>query len=214
MIPPDQSEADIIPGSLLSHASAFAAPDTFVWSRLMDAAMSIDDLRALDVHARVARWALDEAPLPGRLVHQIAEWLYRENQFCRSTLTVLGRTIGPSYLDVPTLAVVNTADEVAPLASIEPFLCAAYQGCLAHQKPRRDRHCIAALRNSCRTGQASSLGWWRIAERPIRRQTGADICFGHDQQPLPSMRSRVFRFDKGTAHCEAESVGSRGRLSV
>nr|WP_283813349.1 hypothetical protein [Bradyrhizobium sp. Leo121] len=122
MIPPDQSEADIIPGSLLSHASAFAAPDTFVWSRLMDAAMSIDDLRALDVHARVARWALDEAPLPGRLVHQIAEWLYRENQFCRGTLTVLGRTIGPSCLDVPTLATVNTADKVAPLASIEPLL--------------------------------------------------------------------------------------------
>jgi polyhydroxyalkanoate synthase len=122
MIPPDLSETDIIPGSLLSHASAFASPDTFVWSRLMDAAMSIGDLRALDVHARVERWALDEAPLPGRLVHQIAEWLYRENRFCRGALTVLGRTIGPSCLDLPTLAVVNTADEVAPLASIEPLL--------------------------------------------------------------------------------------------
>src|SRR5205823_550989 len=65
MIPPDLSETDIIPGSLLSHASAFASPNTFVWSRLMDAAMSIGDLRALDVHARVERWALDEAPLPG-----------------------------------------------------------------------------------------------------------------------------------------------------
>jgi polyhydroxyalkanoate synthase len=35
---------------------------------------------------------------------------------------VLGRTIGPSCLDLPTLAVVNMADEVAPLASIEPLL--------------------------------------------------------------------------------------------
>ena len=35
---------------------------------------------------------------------------------------MLGRTIGPSCLDLPTLAVVNTADEVAPLASIEPLL--------------------------------------------------------------------------------------------
>jgi polyhydroxyalkanoate synthase len=122
MIPPDLSETGIIPGSLLSHASAFAAPDSFVWSRLMDAAMSLGDLRALDVHARVERWALDEAPLPGKLVHQIAEWLYRENRFCRGDLTVLGHTIGPSCLDVPTLAVVNTADDVAPLASIEPFL--------------------------------------------------------------------------------------------
>lgn len=122
MIPPDLSETGIIPGSLLSHASAFAAPHAFVWSRLMDAVMSIGDLQALDVHARIERWALDEAPLPGRLVHQIAEWLYRENRFCRGTLTVLGRTIGPSCLDVPVFAVVNTADEVAPLASVEPLL--------------------------------------------------------------------------------------------
>lgn len=35
---------------------------------------------------------------------------------------MLGRRIGPSCLDLPTLAVVNTADEVAPLASIEPLL--------------------------------------------------------------------------------------------
>jgi poly[(R)-3-hydroxyalkanoate] polymerase subunit PhaC len=122
MIPPDLSETDIVPGSLLSHASAFASPDTFIWSRLMDAAMSIGDLRAFDLHARVERWALDEAPLPGMLVHQIAEWLFRENRFCRGALTVLGRTIGPSCLDIPTLAVVNTADEVAPLTSIEPLL--------------------------------------------------------------------------------------------
>jgi polyhydroxyalkanoate synthase len=124
MIPPDLGEADIMPGSLLSHASAFASPGTFVWSRLMDAAMSIGDLRAPDVHARVERWALDEAPLQGRLIHQIAEWLYRENRFYRGTLAVLGTTVGPSCLDLPTLAVVTTADEVAPLASIEPFLAA------------------------------------------------------------------------------------------
>lgn len=124
MIPPDLGETGIVPGSLLSHASAFASPNTFVWHRLMDAAMSLGDSRALDVHARVERWALDEAPLPGKLVHQIAEWLYREDRFSRGVLTVLGRTIGPSCLDVPTLAVVNTADEVAPLASIEPFFAA------------------------------------------------------------------------------------------
>jgi len=29
----------------------------------------------------VERWALDEVPLPGKLVHQIVEWLYRENRF-------------------------------------------------------------------------------------------------------------------------------------
>jgi hypothetical protein len=58
----------------------------------MDAALSIADHHALDLHARVERWALDEVPLPGKLVHQIVEWLYRENRFCRGALKV-GTTI-------------------------------------------------------------------------------------------------------------------------
>ena len=61
--------------------SALASPGTFIWSRLMDAAFSIADYHALDIHGRVERWALDEVPLPGKLVHQIVEWLYRENRF-------------------------------------------------------------------------------------------------------------------------------------
>jgi polyhydroxyalkanoate synthase len=125
IIPSDLTETSLVPGSLLSHASAFASPQTFIWSRLIDATMSISDPRALDIHARVERWALDEAPLPGKLVHQIMDWLYRENRFCRGALTVLNRTIGPSCLDLPMLAVVNTTDEVAPLGSIEPLFKAA-----------------------------------------------------------------------------------------
>ena len=56
--------------------SELASPATFIWSRLIDAVLSATDQRALDIHARVERWALDEVPLPGKLVHQI-EWLYR-----------------------------------------------------------------------------------------------------------------------------------------
>jgi poly[(R)-3-hydroxyalkanoate] polymerase subunit PhaC len=122
IIPPHLSEMRSVPGSLLSHASAFASPHTFVWSRLIDAIMSTSDPRALDIHMRVERWALDEAPLPGRLLQQIGEWLYRENRFCRGVLNVQGHTIGPSSLDLPILVVVNTDDEVAPLVSIEPLL--------------------------------------------------------------------------------------------
>ena len=87
----------------------------------MDAAMSSADPLAMEIHARVERWALDEVPLPGKLVHQIIDWLYRENRFCRGTLKIGGKVIGPSSLSVPTLGVVNTADEIAPLSSIKPF---------------------------------------------------------------------------------------------
>jgi polyhydroxyalkanoate synthase subunit PhaC len=121
MVPQDISDADPFPGSLLSHMSALASPRTFIWSRLMDAVMSIADARAMETHARVERWALDEVPLPGKLVHQIIEWLYRENRFCRGILQIGQKLVGPCSLSTPTLAVVNTADEVAPLASLKPF---------------------------------------------------------------------------------------------
>ena len=124
LVPPTLSAAEPFPGSLLSHMSALASPASFVWSRLMDAMLSAADHRALDVHARVERWALDEVPLPGELVHEIIEWLYRENRFCRGVLKIGEAQLGPSTLTVPVLAVVNMADDVAPLASVKPFIAA------------------------------------------------------------------------------------------
>jgi polyhydroxyalkanoate synthase subunit PhaC len=121
LIPAEFSAADPFPGSLLSQVSALASPSTFIWSRLMDAALSITDPDAIDLHARVERWALDEAPLPGKLVSQIIEWLYRENRFCRGILRIGNKTIGPSSLLAPTLAVVNTTDAIAPLGSFKPI---------------------------------------------------------------------------------------------
>ena len=115
-------EAEIVPGSLLSQVSALACPDAFVWARLRDAVHSIADPATLDVHVRVERWALDEVPLPGPLLSEILQLLYRENRFCRGTLTMRDRSLGPSSVRVPILAIVNTADEIAPLNSVKHFL--------------------------------------------------------------------------------------------
>lgn len=56
------------------------------------------------------------------MVHQIIDWLHRENRLCRAALKVNGTLVDPSNLSVPTLAVVNIADEVAPLGSVKPFI--------------------------------------------------------------------------------------------
>lgn len=122
MAPSGLAQMDLVPGSLLSQLSALASPRTFVWSRLMDGALSLADPEAAEICARVERWALDEVPLPGKLVHQVLEWLYRQNRFYAGTLPVRNRTVGPPCLRLPTLAVINTQDELAPLASVVPFL--------------------------------------------------------------------------------------------
>jgi polyhydroxyalkanoate synthase len=111
-----------VPGSLLSQISAVASLKTFIWSRLADAALSLGDRQAMDMHARVERWTLDEAPLPGRLVRDILQLLYCEDRLCRGKLRIGARTVGPALMRTPTLAVVNTADEIAPLSAVKPFL--------------------------------------------------------------------------------------------
>jgi polyhydroxyalkanoate synthase len=122
LVPKDMSDTEPCPGSLLSHMSALASPHTFLWSRLSDAALSLTNGHSLEIHARVERWALDEVPLPGKLVSQLIEWLYRDNRFCQGNVTIAGKRIGPRNISVPTLAVANTADDVAPPDSVTPFI--------------------------------------------------------------------------------------------
>lgn len=122
LVPPGLVATAPFPGSLLSHMSAMASPDTFIWSRLTNALTNTANNHALEIHARVERWALDEIPLSGKLVHEIVEWLYREDRFSRGDITISGRRIGPLALSVPSLAVVNTADEIAPIGAVKPFL--------------------------------------------------------------------------------------------
>lgn len=116
---------DVVPGSLLTQLCACAAPDIFVWPRVADAGLTFGDPDAAAVRASVERWALDELPLPGRLVGEIFEQLYREDRFYRGVLEIGGRCLGPAALELPLLAVANTADEVAPPASVRPFVAAA-----------------------------------------------------------------------------------------
>jgi polyhydroxyalkanoate synthase len=128
MAPPRLAAMEIVPGSLLSQLSLMASPETFLWSRLVDFVLSVGDREALMVQARVERWALDEFPLPGRLVNEIFDWLCRENRLCAQTLRIGDRILGPSSLRTPMLAVVNIADAVAPPRSIAPFIDAMQGG--------------------------------------------------------------------------------------
>lgn len=122
LLPDVISSNGSVPGSLLSQASVLVDPRTFLWARWCDAALSLADPALLDLHRRVERWALDEAALPGKLVDQIVNWLYREDRLCRGVLQIGGKMVGPSCLTVPTFAAISSADEITTAASVAPFL--------------------------------------------------------------------------------------------
>jgi polyhydroxyalkanoate synthase len=128
MVPSTFPDMDVVPGSLLSQLCALACPETFVWARLADAGMSINEPHTALTHTSIERWALDEFPLQGKLVHEILQWLFREDRFCAGTLSIGTKMVGPRSLRVPTLAVVNADDEVAPPTSVRPFIDAMPEG--------------------------------------------------------------------------------------
>jgi polyhydroxyalkanoate synthase subunit PhaC len=115
-------EAGIVPGAAISHLSVVASPSAFVWSRIIDTMFSFADAHAMEIRARVERWALDEVALPARLAREVVQWLYRENRFCQGRLPIRDKIVGPCDVRVPTLAVVNTADDIANCATVKPFL--------------------------------------------------------------------------------------------
>lgn len=122
LAPPALGGLDVVPGALLSQLSALAAPHSFVWSRLWEATAADAGGQVPALQARIERWALDEVALPGAFARDILRLLYRENRLCAGTLAIDGRTVGPGELALPLLAVVDAADEVAPAASVAPFL--------------------------------------------------------------------------------------------
>jgi polyhydroxyalkanoate synthase subunit PhaC len=122
LVPQMAPRAQVVPGSILSQVSALASPPYFRLGAADGFRSQQHRSPALEMCARVERWALDEVPLPGRLVSEIVQLLYRENRFCWGTLSIRDRSLGPSCIQVPTLAIVSTADEIAPLNCVKPFL--------------------------------------------------------------------------------------------
>jgi polyhydroxyalkanoate synthase subunit PhaC len=109
-----------VPGTFLDLASTTAAPRSFVYERCLDLATSLAG-PGLQMHLRVQRWALDELAMPGRLLAEIVEDLYRNDRFMAAELVIGGRPVGPASLVTPMLSVVNPASDVIPPSSVVPF---------------------------------------------------------------------------------------------
>src|SRR6516165_10739579 len=121
----------------------------------------------------------------GKLVHQIIEWLYRENRFCSNELKIGENLIGPSTLSVPTLAVVNTADDVAPLNSLKPFADAMVENAQIIEYPGELGVCLQHLgilvgRHAQAHVWPEILSWLksqRIRTLPLQQRTSAQSSF-------------------------------------
>ena len=114
-----------VPGSFLSSVSVLASLETFAWSRLEDFVHCLPDAEAMEIHAAVERWTLDEKPLAARLFEDVWELLFRENRFMAGTLVLHERSVTPASVTSPLLCVVDAHCAVAPPPAMLPFYKAA-----------------------------------------------------------------------------------------
>lgn len=106
-----------VPGTLLDLVSSASAPEEFIAGRYQDAAASILDAEAWQIHQRVIRWTLDEFAQPSLLFAEIVELLYRSDAFARGELQRAGRRIAPAALaGLPVAAVVDKSSRLIPPA--------------------------------------------------------------------------------------------------
>ncbi|WP_231876303.1 alpha/beta fold hydrolase [Azotobacter vinelandii] len=117
-----------VPGSLLDVAAVSASPDSFVWSRWADWLHSLNDREALQTHAQVIRWTLDELAFPRRLFEDVVELLYRENGFMNATLSLGGRLATAERVRAPLLSVVDPRSRLVPPEAVLPFHAAVGSG--------------------------------------------------------------------------------------
>lgn len=113
---------DSLPGSALAVASFNAAPGAFGWERWADAALSLADPAKLLGHLQVERWALDESPLPRRLVAELIGPIIRENRFARGKLTIGKRSADPRRIDVPVLCVIDPGCDIVSPQTVLPVV--------------------------------------------------------------------------------------------
>lgn len=112
-----------VPGSLVSLGASLASPDEFITESRQDAwAAAMSGPQAWRRHLLALRWTLQELPLPGPLVAQVSDALYREDQFMKGTLVLGGQAVSPRDVRVPLAAIADLRSRVVPAASVTGFV--------------------------------------------------------------------------------------------
>jgi len=110
-----------VPGTFLDVASVQADPLAFEVEPWFDLLASSGDPGRRRLHLQVRRWTLDEMPMAAALLDEVANRLYRDNQFAASRLDLGGRLAAPDAITVPVLGVLDPHSRIVPPSSVEAY---------------------------------------------------------------------------------------------
>ncbi|MBI4320266.1 MAG: class III poly(R)-hydroxyalkanoic acid synthase subunit PhaC [Chloroflexi bacterium] len=112
-----------MPGELIDVASKMLNPlvntvGVYVrlWDKLGNPSFDVEGWQTM------YRWVNEGTPFPAAAYHQWITEFYQENKLVRGTLEIAGRPVRLSAISLPLLAVVATADTIAPRPSANAVL--------------------------------------------------------------------------------------------
>lgn len=111
-----------VPGEWLSFEFALVDPVEYYLARYLRLFDQLDDEEYVSRFARRLRWGFDSVDVAGELYREFLVDLYRENDLLEGRLSMGGRTVDLSNLEMPVLFVVGTDDQFIPAAASLPVL--------------------------------------------------------------------------------------------
>lgn len=107
---------------------------TFGTEPWLDLVASFADPDYRRLHWQIRRWTLDETPMAAALLDEVANRLYRDNEFAEGRLEVGGRRAAPGAITAPVLAVLDPHSRIVPPSSVEAYRrrAASAEVCILH----------------------------------------------------------------------------------
>ncbi len=188
--------------AILRHAPP---PGTFLWNRWMDGALGLADPAAFDIRMQSERWALDEVPLAGRLIHQMVDWLYRENRFQNGTLADRQPARSAPAIQKPAGA---RRRQSTPTRSARAPRSSRSSPRMTGADARRSRRIRRRSASACSTSRSSSAGRRAHAEVWPRIAAWIEAHATLDEAAPPRMRA-TSDVATATAHTAAHARPAR-----
>lgn len=111
------SEFGHMDGQVLDLGFIMRNPPRFAFDKYVKLFEKMHDKGFVDTFIAVERWLYNTPPIPGNLYRDIVNGCYKENALFKNTMTLDGRKVDLSKIDVPVLAITAEHDDLASPAS-------------------------------------------------------------------------------------------------
>lgn len=194
-----EENGGVMPGAQMYETFNWLRPIDLVWRYVIDQYMLGKPLKPFDL----LYWNADQTNIPGDVHKRYLNDFYAQNLYSKGKFQLLGETVGPSDVEIPTFVQGGRADHICPIESVyrthrnfggKSKFCMAGSGHIAgvvnHPDAKKYQHWVNdtgtpdAVKEWFENAEEIEGSWWPTWWDWLRPKSGRK-------------RKAVFPFDKG-----------------